>query len=79
MIYYVNDTVFVSQRLLQPSIVTSGQRFIWGKPLQPSESLDIFFQKIKNGFHGNSITDCKTYVPQERFIWVVKIKDVDFN
>ena len=33
MIYYVNETVFISQRLLQPSIVTSGLWFIWGKPL----------------------------------------------
>ena len=40
--HYVKDTVFISQRLLQPSIITSGLplipenlkgMFIWEKPL----------------------------------------------
>ena len=85
VIYYVKDTVFISERLLQPCIITSGLWFIWEKPLQLSESvtieyLDIFFKKSKNGFHWNSIADCKTYVPQVAFIWVVKIiYKVDFN
>ena len=39
-----------------------------------------FKKKKKNGFHGNSLADCKTYVPQAAFIWVVKIiYKVDFN
>ena len=36
-------------------------------------------KKSKNGFHWNSLADCKTYVPQVVFFWVVKINKVDFN
>ena len=73
---YVKDTVFISQHLLQPSIIKSSLQlirenlkgmFIWGKPLQLSESvtnksLDIFLKKSKNGFHENAIADFVTYM-----------------
>ena len=42
----VKDTVFISQHLLQPSIITSG--FISGKPLWPCSFKGTYF------FHGTS-------------------------
>ena len=73
VIHYAKDTVFISQRLLQPFIITSGLWLISGKPLKLSKSvtieyLDILFKKSNNGFHPNSLADCKTYVPQVAFI-----------
>ena len=46
------------------------------KDIKDSESLDIFKIKIKKWIPLKcSCRLCKTYVPQSRFIWVVKIKD----
>ena len=84
VIYYVKDTVFISERLLQPCIITSGLWFIWEKPLQLSESvtieyLDIFFKKSKNGFYGNSLADCKTCNTSSIYLSSKIIYKVDFN
>ena len=82
--------MFISQHVLQPSIITNGLwlireilkgTFISGKSLWPSESvttesLDIFFKKIKKWIPWECPCRlCKTYVPQVGFIRVVKVKD----
>ena len=70
-------TVFISQHLLQPSIITSGLwlirenmkgMFIWGKPLKPSESVttESLFEKRKF-----KKSNCEKYVlnAQKQLQW----------